>query len=97
MGLKFSVNSRMLSASNRPRNFRSGWIAAFNGFTHEFIGFLKDKNNSLITIDGLWSLTFGNDANAGAANTLFFTAGINNENDGLFGTLTPINDLDGDE
>ena len=55
----------MLSASNRPRNFRSGWIAAFNGFTHEFIGFLKDKNNSLITIDGLWSLTFGNDAKCG--------------------------------
>jgi hypothetical protein len=20
-------------------NFRSGWIAAFNGFTHKFIGF----------------------------------------------------------
>jgi len=75
----------------------AGWIAAFNGFTHEFIGFLKDKNNSLITIDGLWSLTFGNDANAGPANTLFFAAGINNENDGLFGTLTPINGLDGDE
>jgi uncharacterized protein (TIGR03118 family) len=78
-------------------NFRSGWIAAFNGFTHKFLGFLRNADNSLITIDGLWSLTFGNDANAGPANTLFFTAGINNENDGLFGTLTPINGLDGDE
>jgi hypothetical protein len=29
--------------------------------------------------------------------TLFFTAGINNEQDGLFGTLTPLNGLDGDE
>jgi len=78
-------------------NFRSGWIAAFNGFTHKFIGFLKSPDNYLVTIDGLWSLTFGNDGTAGPANTLFFTAGINNEQDGLFGTLTPVDGLDGDE
>jgi uncharacterized protein (TIGR03118 family) len=78
-------------------NFRSGWIAAFNGFTHKFIGFLRNADNSLVTIDGLWSLTFGNDATAGLANTLYFTAGINNESDGLFGTLTPVDGLDGDE
>jgi uncharacterized protein (TIGR03118 family) len=78
-------------------NFRSGWIAAFNGFTHKFIGFLKNPDDSLVTIDGLWSLTFGNDAGAGPANTLFFTAGINNEIDGLFGTLAPVDGLDGDE
>ena len=78
-------------------NFRSGWIAAFNGFTHKFIGFLQTPDGHLVTIDGLWSLTFGNDGGAGPANTLFFTAGINNENDGLFGTLTPVDGLDGDE
>jgi uncharacterized protein (TIGR03118 family) len=83
-------------------NFRSGWIAAFNGFTHKFIGFVRNQNNSLMFIDGLWSLTFGNDGDpakggAGPANTLFFTAGINNEQDGLFGTLTPLDGLDGDE
>jgi len=78
-------------------NFRSGWVAAFNGFTHKFIGFVRNADNSLVTIDGLWSLTFGNGATAGSANSLFFTAGINNENDGLFGTLTPIDGLDGDE
>jgi uncharacterized protein (TIGR03118 family) len=78
-------------------NFRSGWIAAFNGFTHKFIGFVKDPKDSILTIDGLWSLTFGNDGGAGPANTLFFTAGINNEIDGLFGTITPLDGLDGDE
>ena len=78
-------------------NFRSGWIAAFNGFTHKFIGWVRNSDDSLVTIDGLWSLTFGNDAIAGPANTLFFTAGINNEADGLFGTLTPVDGLDGDE
>lgn len=78
-------------------NFRSGWIAAFNGFTHKFIGFLKNPDDSLVFIDGIWSLTFGNNGTAGSANTLFFSAGINNENDGLFGTLTPLDGLDGDE
>jgi len=57
-------------------NFRSGWAAAFNGFTHKFIGFLRNADNSLVTIDGLWSLTFGNGAAAGSPNSLFFTAGI---------------------
>jgi uncharacterized protein (TIGR03118 family) len=80
-------------------NFRSGWIAAFNGFTKKFIGFMRnDKGNSLVSIDGLWSLTFGNNGGAGSSNTLFFTAGPNNEQDGLFGTLTPVAaEQDGDE
>ncbi len=78
-------------------NFGSGRIAAFNGFTYKFMGFVKNPDDSILTIDGLWSLTFGNDANAGLANTLFFTAGINGEQDGLFGTITPFDGLDGDE
>lgn len=72
-------------------NFRSGWIAAFNGFDHRFLGFLRNPaDNSLIFIDGIWSLTFGNGGAAGPSETLFFTAGLNNETDGLFGTLTPV-------
>ena len=79
-------------------NFGSGWIAAFNGFTGKFIGFMKNPDDSLVTIDGLWSLTFGNGAGAGPSITLYFTAGINGEKDGLFGTLTPIAaEQDGDE
>jgi uncharacterized protein (TIGR03118 family) len=78
-------------------NFGSGRIAAFNGFTYKFLGFVKNPDDSILNIDGLWSLTFGNDATAGPANTLFFTAGINNEQDGLFGTIMPIDALDGDE
>lgn len=70
-------------------NFRSGWIAAFNGFTHEFLGFLQNPAGSLVFIDGLWSLAFGNDGNAGPATTLYFTAGLDGETHGLFGTLTP--------
>jgi uncharacterized protein (TIGR03118 family) len=79
-------------------NFRSGWIAAFNGFTKKFIGFVRNPDDSLVFIDGVWSLTFGNNGTAGSSTTLFFTAGINNEQDGLFGTLTPVrSEQDGDE
>ncbi len=79
-------------------NFGSGWIAAFNGFTKKFIGFVRNPDNSLVFIDGLWSLTFGNNGVAGSSTTLFFSAGINGEQDGLFGTLTPIAaEQDGDE
>jgi hypothetical protein len=43
-------------------------------------------------------LTFGNNGVAGSSTTLWFTAGPNNETDGLFGTLTPIAaEQDGDE
>lgn len=79
-------------------NFGSGWIAAFNGFTYQFLGFMKNPDGSLVTIDGLWSLTFGNGGSAGPSTTLYFSAGINGENDGLFGTLTPVaSEQDGDE
>ena len=41
-----------------------------------------------LVIDGLWALEFGNGADHGPTNTLFFTAGPNDENDGLFGKIT---------
>jgi uncharacterized protein (TIGR03118 family) len=79
-------------------NFRSGWIAAFNGFTKKFIGFVRNPDDSLVTIPGLWSLTFGNNGGAGSSNSLFFTAGGADELHGLFGTLTPVaTEQDGDE
>jgi uncharacterized protein (TIGR03118 family) len=79
-------------------NFGSGQIAAFNGFTRQFIGFVRNANHSILKIDGLWSLTFGNGGNAGPATTLYFSAGLNDEADGLFGTLTPVpTEQDGDE
>ncbi len=51
-------------------NLKSGWITAFNGFTHKFIRFVKNSDDNMLTIDGLWSLTFGNGANAGSSTTL---------------------------
>jgi len=71
-------------------NFGSGTIAAFNGFTYKFIGFLKNPDDTLLTIDGLWALAFGNGQGAGPSTTLYFTAGPHGEQDGLFGNLIPV-------
>src|SRR5207253_1578244 len=37
---------------------------------------------------GLWGLTFGNGNGGAVTNSLFFAAGIGDENDGLFGKVT---------
>ena len=79
-------------------NFGSGQIAAFNGFTGKFIGLMQNPNGTTVAIDGLWALAFGNSANAGPYNALFFTAGPNAEANGLFGALTAVgSEQDGDE
>jgi uncharacterized protein (TIGR03118 family) len=69
-------------------NFGDGHISAYNPTTGAFLGQLKDANNLPVQIDGLWGLKFGNNNSAGSAGTLFFTAGLNDEQDGLFGSLT---------
>jgi uncharacterized protein (TIGR03118 family) len=75
--------------------FGSGEILAFDAVTGRFEGKFKDQNNKLIAIDGLWALGFGSGATDSnppnqADNELFFTAGPNAGNDGMFGTLTPV-------
>ena len=56
----------------------------------EFVGEIKDTKDAVLRIDGLWALSFGNGAQAGPFNSLFFTAGIQKEAHGLFGTLTAV-------
>lgn len=70
--------------------FRGGNVAAFNPVTGRFLGNMLNPDGTTLTIDGLWALRFGNDAAAGPGTTLFFTAGPNNETNGLFGTLKPV-------
>jgi uncharacterized protein (TIGR03118 family) len=71
-------------------NFGSGQIAAFDPVTGEFEGLLRDRRGKPVMIEGLWGLDFGNGATAGPAGTLYFSAGIQGEAHGLFGTLTAI-------
>jgi uncharacterized protein (TIGR03118 family) len=83
--------------------FGSGEILVFNPVSGKFEGKLLDDNNHTIQIEGLWGISFGSGiasgtddkgnpllGTSGPANTLFFNAGVNGENGGLFGTLTPV-------
>ena len=78
-------------------NFGDGRIHAFDPAqltsTGEFeaVGLLHLPTGKPIQIDGLWALQFGHGSNPasanGTTNTLFFTAGPNEEKAGLFGTI----------
>lgn len=72
--------------------FGSGKIAAFDPATGKFRGLMRGENHRSIKIEGLWALSFGNGANAGPLNTLYFAAGIDDEAHGLFGSLTVLPD-----
>jgi uncharacterized protein (TIGR03118 family) len=69
-------------------NFGDGRISAFNS-NGDFRGQLRDPKGHTIKIDGLWSIVFGTAA-AATPNFLYFTAGVNDEMDGLFGSLQPV-------
>jgi len=68
-------------------NFGDGRINAFDPNTGAFLGALTNKQGQTIVINGLWSLIFGLGGQAGNPNQLFFTAGIHQEADGLFGVI----------
>jgi uncharacterized protein (TIGR03118 family) len=75
-------------------NFGDGTIHAFNTFTGKHEGMMMDDSTGQgLTIDGLWAISFGGGsaANDGATNTLYFSAGPNDEGSGLLGTLTANN------
>jgi uncharacterized protein (TIGR03118 family) len=74
-------------------NFGDGRINAFRltqggAFGAIPDGQLADPLGNPITIDGLWALEFGNGAAAGPLNSLYFTAGPDDESNGLFGSIT---------
>ncbi len=68
-------------------NFGDGTISAFDLNSGDFVGYLRDSDTKIICIDGIWGITFGNGHSLGDANALYFTAGPNGEEDGLFGRL----------
>ena len=69
-------------------NFGDGRINAFNPTTGQFLGQLSDASGHPITNVGIWGITFGNGAGGTSKNTLYFAAGIDNENDGLLGAIS---------
>jgi len=68
-------------------NFGDGMINAFDASTGTFVGTVSDVNGNPIANPGLWALAFRAQNSGFDTNTLFFTAGINNEVNGLFGEI----------
>jgi len=71
-------------------NFGDGRINAYDPVSGRFLGNLRNQHGQALSIDGLWTITFGNGGFAVSPNELFFTAGINDEADGLFGKLQSL-------
>lgn len=69
-------------------NFGDGKINVYDPTTGDFIGVLTGTNNQPLVNNSLWALTFGGAMNS-SPDTLYFTAGLNNEADGLFGSIVP--------
>ncbi len=68
-------------------NFGDGLIHAYDANTGKFLTTLKDPDGEPVQIDGLWGLRVGNGGQGGDANTVYFTAGLDHEAHGLFGSL----------
>ena len=72
-------------------NFGNGRISAYQdrgSGKWVYKGQLRRGDQTLITVDGLWAIAFGNDAAAGPATSLYFTAGPGGEAHGRFGSIT---------
>ena len=70
-------------------NFGDGVINAYDPSTYALIGQVQDAAGNPIANPGLWEILFGSNG-VGDPNTLYFAAGINNEKDGLFGSITLV-------
>ena len=71
-------------------NFGDGTINAFNIYTGESLGPLLHRQNQPLEFSGLWSLLFFD-------HRLYFTAGLAEEEHGLFGFVRPVEKGDHNE
>lgn len=72
-------------------NFGNGRISAYQdrgGGKWVYKGQIRRGDQTLVTIDGLWAIAFGNGAAAGPATTLYFASGPGGEKHGLYGSIT---------
>lgn len=71
-------------------NFGDGEINAFDPITGAFLGVLADLTNNPLVNPGLWALAFGSGGNGSDPNALYFTAGGENEDIGVFGRINAV-------
>jgi uncharacterized protein (TIGR03118 family) len=70
-------------------NFGNGEILAYDATSDMFLGTLNGINGNPIVNDHLWALETRN-APGFNSNAIYFSAGINDEADGLFGEITEV-------
>jgi uncharacterized protein (TIGR03118 family) len=68
-------------------NFGDGTIQAFDPTTGNHLGALAKKDDTPISIEGLWGIAFGNGLNSQPTNTLFFSGGPGDEAHGVYGRI----------
>jgi len=71
-------------------NLGDGTINAFGPLTGRFLGTLRDRDNRRLRLDGLWGMQFGNGILNQKTNQLFYAAGPNDEEDGVYGVITAV-------
>jgi uncharacterized protein (TIGR03118 family) len=71
-------------------NFGNGEILAYDATTDLFLGTLNGANGQPLVNDHLWALETRAGGSTFDPNALYFSAGINNQADGLFGEITAI-------
>ena len=71
-------------------NFGDGTISVFNPLTDAYEGKLLGNNGQPIVEGDLWALINGNGGSGGSVNDVYFTSGIANEADGLFGSISAV-------
>jgi uncharacterized protein (TIGR03118 family) len=72
-------------------NFGNGRISAYQdrgGGKWVYKGQLRLGDGTLVSIEGLWAIAFGNGAAAGPASTLYFLAGPGDAKHGMLGAIT---------
>jgi uncharacterized protein (TIGR03118 family) len=85
------ANSLLVGNFGDPGNgAESGTINAFDPNTGIFLGQLTKADGTPFKEPGLWGLIPGNTGAGSDPSKLYFTAGINNQVDGLFGVLSAV-------
>jgi uncharacterized protein (TIGR03118 family) len=69
-------------------NNGDGMINGFDPSTGVFLGTISSASGPIVN-EGLWAVDFRAPGSGFDANALYFAAGINDETNGLFGTITP--------
>jgi uncharacterized protein (TIGR03118 family) len=79
----FGTMSNMLLVGN----FGDGKINGYDPSSGTYMGAITDSTGTPISSAGLWGIAFGNDAHSQPHNTLFFAAGPDGENAGVYGRI----------